>query len=105
MLVAVTVLRLYIKFRKSPSNMIPTPILAIEDSATASPRPVPRAALVWGLCAAGALFFYFLGQDNIVDLDLFHQMALFRVALQRGWIPFEDVFAYTSHPGPPVHYE
>lgn len=42
---------------------------------------------------------------SILDLDLYHQMALWRAALRQGWIPFDDLFAYTSDAHLSVHYE
>lgn len=44
-------------------------------------------------------------RQNLLDLDVYHQMALFRAAIQLGHWPMDDVFAFTSKPGPSVHYE
>lgn len=57
------------------------------------------------LCAVAALFLGQVAHQNLLDLDLFHQMALFRVALQQGWLPFEDLFSFVSTTSPSVHYE
>jgi hypothetical protein len=46
-----------------------------------------------------------VARQNALDLDVFHQMALIRASLNQGRIPIEDVFAYTSAPGPSIHYE
>jgi hypothetical protein len=42
---------------------------------------------------------------RVVDLDIWHQMALFREAAARGWVPREDSFAYTPTRSPVVHHE
>jgi hypothetical protein len=48
--------------------------------------------------ASMALAMFFLAQlcsSTVVDLDLYHEMSLFRLALQLGWLPTRDVFSYT----------
>ena len=40
-----------------------------------------------------------------VDLDVYHEMALVREAIQIGRIPYADVFAYTPTVYPVVHHE
>ena len=44
-------------------------------------------------------------RSNVVDLDLFHEMALFREALAVGWLPAGDPFAYTPTVDLVVHHE
>ena len=46
-----------------------------------------------------------LGNVPVIDLDLFHEMALIREALKLGSLPTEDVFAYTPTVSPSVHHE
>lgn len=43
--------------------------------------------------------------NNIVDLDLFHQMALVRESIALGHLPRQDLFAYTPTVNPSVHHE
>ena len=43
--------------------------------------------------------------NTIVDLDLFHQMALFREYLANGAMPMSDSFAYTPTRETVVHHE
>lgn len=79
---------------------------AISTITSRSQRPFSRR--VAGVAAAAMLAAIFLVQvarQNLLDLDVFHQMALFRAALQQGRMPVTDVFAYTSGPGPSIHYE
>ena len=82
--------------------------IQVESIEMKSPAPSARSvriAHVVCLCALCVLLAYLLSTDNVADVDLYHQMALFRAALQKGWIPFEDLFAYTSDAHPSVHYE
>jgi hypothetical protein len=63
---------------------------------------------LWLKAAACAflLSMYFLRiSNNIVDLDLWHQMALIREAIALGHIPLNDQFAYTPTVFPSVHHE
>ncbi|MHB0960812.1 MAG: hypothetical protein ACYC0X_33015 [Pirellulaceae bacterium] len=46
-----------------------------------------------------------ISKAMIVDLDLFHEMALFRELLQTGQMPLQDSFAYTPTIDPVVHHE
>lgn len=55
--------------------------------------------------AAAALLARVLAQVNELDWDMFHEMALFRAALQQGWIPSQEIFAYTPTVNPSVHHE
>lgn len=53
-------------------------------------------------------FFLFLGlisRLSIVDLDLFHEMALFREALRLGELPDHDLYSYIPTVFPVVHHE
>ena len=42
---------------------------------------------------------------NVVDLDIWHEMALIREAISLGHIPLEDHFAYTPTVTPSIHHE
>lgn len=44
-------------------------------------------------------------KNMIVDLDLFHEMALYRQAVDEGAMPVTDAFAYTPTNNPVVHHE
>jgi hypothetical protein len=70
----------------------------------ASPRRdrAPSAILVAGV--AGQLLAY-LSAWRSVDLDAFHEMSLFRVALASGALPKIDPFAYTPTLRPFIHHE
>lgn len=46
-----------------------------------------------------------IGDVTIVDLDLYHEMAIFRSMLQVGSMPRADVFAYTPTHPLVVHHE
>jgi hypothetical protein len=46
-----------------------------------------------------------VGLMNVLDPDLFHEMALWRAALERGAMPRQDLFAYTPTVTPCVHHE
>lgn len=46
-----------------------------------------------------------LGSVRVIDLDLFHEMALAREAFAMGFVPHEDLFAYTSTVTPSIHHE
>lgn len=73
--------------------------------ATATPTTTNRALLLLGGAAVVLLFLGGISEITFVDVDLWHEMALFREAVARGWIPFEDHFAYTPTVAPSVHHE
>jgi hypothetical protein len=59
-------------------------------------------ALAW----AFLISIYFRGLSNmVVDIDLWHQMALIREAINLGYFPLRDSFAYTPTIFPSVHHE
>ena len=71
-----------------------------------TPTDRPPAWTEWAYCFALALFgLWVLGYVRVIDLDIFHEMALIRAALQLGSLPVEDIFAYTSTISPSVHHE
>jgi hypothetical protein len=55
--------------------------------------------------AVGALFLLRLCDMTFADPDMFHEMALAREALELGYVPTEDHFAYTPTVSPSVHHE
>ena len=59
-----------------------------------------------GVILAGltSMFVYRIS-NNVVDVDLWHEMALARDALACGRVPLEDHFAYTPTKYPVVHHE
>ncbi len=64
--------------------------------------PLVRMAL-WFLSLS--LFVRVVSHHVLADLDMFHQMALFRAAIELGWLPREDIFAFTPTVSPSVHHE
>jgi hypothetical protein len=62
------------------------------------------AAKIAICCALLTMYGYRLAV-NVVDLDLYHEMALAREALLRGSVPMDDVFAFTPTRHPVVHHE
>ncbi len=70
-----------------------------------SSRPLPKWTS-WAL-ATGVLAFALriLGNVSVVDLDIFHEMALFREILQSGTIPRHDSFSFAPTVYPVVHHE
>ena len=61
-----------------------------------------RRAMFFGLAGG---FFAIISRLNIVDLDLFHEMALIREAFRLGYLPRADTFAYVPTVNPVVHHE
>ena len=63
-------------------------------------------ALPW-ICLAALLsvLLAFLTLGRFADPDMFHELALFRVALALGHVPTEDLFSYTPTVRPLVHHE
>ena len=62
-----------------------------------------RRAMLF-LCLSGG-FLGVISRLTVVDLDLFHQMALIREAFRVGYLPRVDVFSYTPTVTPFVHHE
>ncbi len=71
----------------------------------ASGRSPTRYATAAGCFGVAAWALLLAGTFTIADLDMFHEMALFREALSQGWIPRRDTFAYTPTVYPVVHHE
>lgn len=69
-----------------------------------SGTPPRWTAWVFCFCLV-VLALWVMGNVRAIDLDIFHEMALFRAALDQGTIPTEDVFAYTPTVSPSVHHE
>ena len=57
------------------------------------------------LLAALAAFVVSRTAGGVIDLDLFHEMALAREALNLGYVPWTDSFAYTPTVPIVVHHE
>ncbi len=51
------------------------------------------------------LFLGLISLFTIADLDMWHEMALFRESLALGWVPDHDLFAYTPTVYPSIHHE
>ena len=68
-------------------------------------RDIPRWASLGVLLALLALGLRILSNVRGVDLDLYHEMALFREVLNLGYFPREDPFAFTPTVYPFVHHE
>jgi hypothetical protein len=66
-----------------------------------------ESAALRALTATGlvGLLLWKLSTLRVVDLDVFHEMALFRAALAKGSLPLRDPFAYTPTVFPMVHHE
>ncbi len=61
-----------------------------------------RRAMFFGL---GGSFLAVISRLNIVDLDLFHEMALIRESFRLGYLPRADTFSYLPTLNPVVHHE
>jgi hypothetical protein len=61
-----------------------------------------RRSIVFGLISA---FIGAISKLTFVDIDLFHEMALYREVLNRGSILRNDVFSYIPTLNPVVHHE
>ena len=59
-------------------------------------------ALLFGLAGA---FLAYISRVTLASNDMFHAMALFREALSTGWVPQEDLYAFTPTVSPAVHHE
>ncbi len=60
---------------------------------------------IWALLAALSAFLLSRTAGGVIDLDLFHEMALAREACERGYVPWSDSFAYTPTVQIVVHHE
>ena len=69
------------------------------------PRFDRRRRGTWFLIAALAAFLLSRTAGGVIDLDLFHEMALAREALRLGFVPWSDSFAYTPTVPIVVHHE
>jgi hypothetical protein len=79
--------------------------MAAKDPIDISPKPLDRRT-VWAIgftCLAVVLTV--ASANTVVDLDLFHQMALFRELWTQGEMPLSDTFAYTPTLPIVVHHE
>lgn len=68
--------------------------------------PKPEKLVDFALLGLSLLFFLSaIAPENIVDPDLFHEMASFRECMRQGRIILTDSFAYTPTVAPVVHHE
>ena len=63
------------------------------------------ALLTISACLSMTLFLAYRMGPSIVDPDIWHEMALMRTALDLGYIPYQDNFAYTETIFLVVHHE
>lgn len=76
------------------------------DSAHVAIKPPLDRRTVWAAGFACLMMVLAVASANtVVDLDLFHQMALFRELLNSGTMPHADTFAYTPTLETVVHHE
>lgn len=61
-----------------------------------------RRILWFGL---SGIFLGLISRLTIVDLDIFHEMALFREVMRTGGFPHADIFSYLPTTQPVVHHE
>lgn len=66
---------------------------------------VRRRLAMWSLLTALAAFVLSRTASGVVDLDLFHEMALAREVFSLGYVPWKDSFAYTPTVDIVVHHE
>ena len=74
------------------------------DSTKSRSSRLVRLVPVWMWLCFGTAYVAFLAH-NVVDMDLWHQMALVREAFALGGLPANDLFAYTPTVTPSVHHE
>ena len=85
---------------KSTSALEPLPITA-SDGPNKSKQILLRYAAYAGLTS----FFLSLTAYNLVDLDIWHEMALIRESFRAGHLLTRDIFAYTPTIYPSIHHE
>lgn len=81
---------------------------AMERASLPSGDARDKRRRIWLGCAACAgliSFFLSLTAFNLVDVDIWHQMALIRESLRVGHLLTRDVFAYTPSVYPSIHHE
>ena len=61
-----------------------------------------QSSLLFGLAG---LFLAYISRLTLMNNDIFHAMSLFREALELGWVPQEDLYAFTPTVRPTVHHE
>lgn len=69
---------------------------------TFHPKPWPDKAIIFAFAALYCLNF---SSQNLIDLDVWHQMAIFREFAETGAIPHKDPFSYTPVKPVFVHHE
>ncbi len=69
-------------------------------------EPASQKYLPWAIgFALLAAVLAVASRNMVVDLDLFHEMALFRQIIDEGQMPMQDAFAYTPTKTRVVHHE
>ncbi len=68
-------------------------------------RRVVRAASKYLLIAAVAALPLVCVAATGIHVDVWHQMALMREAFRLGYVPTEELFAYTNRVSPSIHHE
>ena len=59
----------------------------------------------WLLIAGLLAFLFSRTASCVVDLDLWHELALAREVMQSGYVPWQDHFAFTPKLDIVVHHE
>lgn len=80
----------------------------LASSSDISERAAKKRTQIWLRCSAYAgliSFFLSLTAINVVDLDIWHEMALIRESLRAGHLLRQDIFAYTATVSPSIHHE
>ena len=78
----------------------------INNSVTLKPRANNLGVILLLLaCLCMTLMLIYRMGPSIVDPDIWHEMALIRTALDLGFIPYQDHFAFTETVYPSVHHE
>ncbi len=75
------------------------------ESPSSSAGDGKQRSIFFVLFGLAGVFLGLLSCLTVVDLDLFHEMALLREAWALGSLPRHDVFAYTPTRQPVVHHE
>jgi len=102
-----------VDLEEAPSWSSRSPVDAGEDPGPGPPpaplgtayESTPRWVVAAILLGIGSLILKILASSSIADLDMFHEMALFREIIALGSVPRAELFAYTPTVYPVVHHE
>jgi len=81
---------------------------ALEHAPLVAVGPADRRRqirLKWAAYAGLSSFFLALTAYNLVDPDIWHEMALIRESFRAGHLLTRDIFAYTPTVYPSIHHE